>query len=207
MRLPKTMTGSPLAVLLLAAPALAGCLGAGAPSASDPTPSEEVPLVGEVRRLAWEGHLLAGAAYEVPGHIEETSGPLRPAWSMSFQLHVEQPPEAMEVTLAWTAPLARLVLMVTEPFDRDHATWYETPPTDQSPVCVSVPASALRAGVWRVMAHSEAAVDAALSFEVAMTGGAATAVDEPSHAPAADFPLLVTEAETPAPPPCTGAAG
>jgi len=148
----------------------------------------------------------AGAAMEVPGHIEETSGAFRPVWSMSFQLHVGEAPGVMEVTLAWAAPAARLILMVTAPFDQDAPTWYESPATDQSPICFAIPPDTLRPGAWRITAHSKVAVDAARSFEVAMRGGNGTIMDEPSHAPATAFPFIVAEAETPTLLPCEAAS-
>lgn len=200
----------PLAAVVLVGPlALAGCVGTDtrgeeniAPTgAADRGPSD----AAETALLAWDGYIRAGAAYEVPGHIEETSGTFRPVWSMSFQLHVEGAPEAMEVTLSWTAPLARLLLMVTEPFDRDTPAWYESPATDRSPICFGIPPDALRPGVWRVMAHSEVAVDAVLAFGIAMTEGAAEVVDEPSDAPAPEFPFIVLEAQTPPPLSCAAA--
>lgn len=197
------------AVLLVGQFALVGCLGA------DPRGEEQLEPAGapdwgpagaaDTALLTWKGYIRAGAAYEVPGHIEETSGTVRPVWSMSFQLHVAKAPEAMNVTLSWTSPIARLLLMVTEPFDRDAPAWYESPATDRSPICFGIPTGALRPGVWRVMAHSEVAVDVALSFEVAMAGGEARIVDEPSHAPASEFPFIVLEAQTPPPLSCAAA--
>lgn len=198
---------SPLSVVLLvAALANTGCIGIDdsgerdAAVAADAT--EGPPPTPEPSLLTWQGYLRAGAAYEVPGHVEETSGAFRPLWSMSFQLHIEDAPQKMEVALSWTAPAARLVLMVTEPFDGDAPTWYESSATDRSPVCLGVPTDALRPGVWRIMAHSQVAVNAALSFDVALTGGNATVVDQPSHAPASEFPLILAEANTPDPLAC-----
>lgn len=192
---------------ILATSLFAGCVAVDEQEGTVPDAQHGAPApAGEsdATRLMWTGYLHAGAAFEVPGHVEETSHAFRPVWSMSFQVHVEEAPRAMEVTLSWTAAVARLVLMVTEPFDEDAPTWYESPATDSSPVCFGVPTDALRPGVWRIMAHSQVAVDAALSFDVALAGGNATVVDEPSHAPAAEFPFIIAEANTPQPLPCMG---
>lgn len=183
----------------------AGCVGSPA-TPEGPVDTASVPIDAPAPALlTWEGYMRVGAAYDVPAHWEETSGPLRPVWSKGFELHVQEAPQAMEVTLSWTAPFARLLLMVTEPHDDEPLAVYESPATDQSPICFGIPTDALRPGVWKVMAHSELAVEAALSFEVALTAGAAAIVDEPAHVPASQFPLIVVTMQTPEPLPCASA--
>lgn len=165
--------------------------------------------------LTWQGYMRAGAALELPAHWEETSGALRPVWSKGFEMQVEGSPASMEVTLSWTAPLARLFLMVTKP-DASPMVVYCAPracdpsagpsfATDQSPICLAIPAGLLGPGPWEVMAHSEVAVDADLTFEVALVGGTASIVEEAADVPVTEFPFILATMETPEALPCAAA--
>lgn len=191
-----------LSVSLVAA---AGCLEGADPSTSEnvdtasapPTAAADAPQdAGAVEPsdeptsptwtvAAWEGAMAVGVLYEIPNHLDETAGPTGAVWSPSFHYEVAEAPQDLEVQLDWTAAAAQMQFMIVVPGNETAGeTTLETEFAATGPLCLKVPADLVRAGSYGIMAHSQFAVDARLTFTVASLGGAGALVDQTHSAPA-----------------------
>ncbi|MGQ0535810.1 MAG: hypothetical protein ACT4PT_07040 [Methanobacteriota archaeon] len=178
-------------VLATAMWSTAGCLGDAGTAGDDGVPvSVAGALAGDAGAASWfdepwEGYFGVGAAYDIPAHLQETHGPMRAVWSPSFHYEVLDVPHALEVRLDWTAAASSIEFMVELPDDgsgKVSSVISESVP--EGPLCMRIPASHVTPGSYAIMAHSEYAVDAHLTFTVSTLGGGGRIVDEP-HAPSA----------------------
>lgn len=192
-------------VLSVSLVAAAGCLGGAEPLTSEnvdtaeaePTEAADAPQDAATTGpsavatsptwtvTGWEGAMVVGALYEIPSHFDETAGPTSAVWSPSFHYEVAEPPQDLEVQLDWTAATAQMQFMIVVPGNETAGeTTLETDFAATGPLCMKIPADLVRAGTYGIMAHSQFAVDARLTFTVAALGGAGTLVDHPHSAPA-----------------------
>ena len=194
---------------------MAGCAGLGEGPRNqgpDAAPDEAVAPASDVTELAWQGHLLVGAADEVPAHLDATEPLTHGAINKSFQFAVTEVPESFDVSVDWDAPAAWMMLMVTEPED-DRPLQVRTLPVspvlpgkhhyaNEGPLCMHLPKETMRTGTWMVMVHAAAAVDASLEFTITVRGGAAHIVDEPAALSGPDLAEAAATQKNPIPTPC-----
>lgn len=158
---------------LLAALLLAGCVspngaveGASAPDASAAAGALPAPQVFD-----WSGHVVASEV-ELPTHFRPTEDVMWPYFQEGVLLHVEEVPQAMEVSLDWTGDGAFMIMLHSHKADGtnvyvEHITEQDV----QQPKCIRVPTADLTEGHWQVMVHSNGAHDADFTLHVALAGG------------------------------------
>ncbi|MGQ0534710.1 MAG: hypothetical protein ACT4PT_01410 [Methanobacteriota archaeon] len=196
-------------IALLIAP-FAGCLGSepeeGLQASTLPGASGLVAPTVLVRT----GHVLVGVAHDIPAHLAETGGLLRPFVDTTFYVEIADVPTAFQVEAEWDTAFGMFQLMVVEPMDGDHPEVYEFELAGtgapayarESPVCIGVPPEELRPGRWAVMLHSGATVDAEITFTVTGVGGSVALVEEPVRLTAAEFLQAVQTREVKEPADC-----
>ncbi len=194
---------------------MAGCVGQGEEvrvEGADASLDEVDVAPYSVAELGWQGRLVLGAADEIPAHMDETEPLTHSAMNKSFQVEVSEVPESVDVRVDWDSPAAWIMLMVVEP-EGQGPLQVRTVPVNpvvpgkhyyasEGPLCIHLPTETMQTGMWMVMVHSAAAVDATLDFTVTVRGGAARIVDEPSTLSGPDLVEAAATQKNPAPTPC-----
>lgn len=188
----------PLLVLILAllaaAVAASGCIRAPAEPLQQ-TDATAPPAAGgampEPQVLTWDGHITA-SPLGMLAHSRDTEATAAPVQSEGFVLDVAEPPQVLEVRLAWPGPGSALV-MVSTPHVDGKGEEYFTAMSEDAEQCLAIPPEGIIAGAWSVMIHTEGAVDADYTFSVTTVGGAASIREGEPHSSAE--PAETTEAE------------
>jgi hypothetical protein len=119
----------------------------------------------------WSGHVIA-SELEGPTHFRPTEDALWPAFQEGVMFHVEEIPEAMEVSLDWTGGGSFMIMLHSHKAGGTNAyVEHITKLDDQNPKCLRVPTADLAEGHWQVMVHSEGARNADFTLHVALAGG------------------------------------
>ncbi|HUR68658.1 MAG TPA: hypothetical protein VM370_05375 [Candidatus Thermoplasmatota archaeon] len=167
-------------LLALAALVAAGCV---TPAASDDVAPAGASLSGapvpEV--FDWTGHVVA-SEIEGPTHFRPTEDALWPVFQEGIMFHVEEVPQAMEVSLDWTGDGEFMIMLHSHKADGTN-TYVEhiTELDATNPKCLRVPTADLTEGHWQVMVHSEGAKNADFNLHVALFGGAGMIDMEERH--------------------------
>lgn len=119
----------------------------------------------------WSGHVVVS---EVEGytHFRPYEDVLWPVWQEGVLFHVEEIPQAMEVSLDWTGEGSFMIMLHSHKAGGTN-TYVEhiTEMDDQNPKCLRVPTADLAEGHWQVMIHSEGARNTDFTLHVALAGG------------------------------------
>lgn len=182
---------------------LSGCLGDTTDPTVDGTGASrgaafETP--SEPLRQVFEGHLLVGAAFELPAHFTPTDELVRPIWSTGFVVEITEAPEILEIRVDWTTSgPTDLMLMAHGPHGAERPEekgWSEYTTHEASepvfatvgPLCMRIPAADVEQDLvsaaehgshpyWYPMVHSHVGADVDLTFTVTSVGGAVAIPD------------------------------
>ena len=157
-------------ILVLVAPLAAGCIGASEPAqesvaAAAPAAALTAPLEApHVETAIWRGHVLLGAAADIPAHWDPPERHLKKLMNEGFSVHIGENVTALEFRLEWEgAPGSRLLFMSHSPHDQGvRMREYQTSSfgSEAREQCFRIPAADLAeipAGHWHPMFHPEPA--------------------------------------------------
>ena len=169
----------------------AGCIGAASPGEDPPEAAGELARPDAPPTVtSWDGHILAGAAYDLPGHFAETEELVEPVMRSGAALMFDEAPTLLEVELTWTgAPGTQVMLMVGPPTHTEEEGGNMATPFSAEPVhCIRVPSDALAAGHWSAMIHTLAGADVSFTITARSLGGEPMWHDTHGHTVAAFRP-------------------
>ena len=180
--------------MLLAAVLFAGCLspGSAVEEASAGDASAAAEAWPEPQVFDWSGHVVAS---ELEGftHWRPYEDVLWPVFQEGVLFHVEELPQAMEVSLDWTGGGSFLIMLHSHKADGTN-TYVEhiTALDEQNPKCIRVPTADLTEGHWQVMVHSQDARNVDFTLHVALAGGkgALDLEERHGHWPQDGFPPI-----------------
>jgi hypothetical protein len=163
------------ALAFLVALLLAGCVGAPDAAIEQASADDAGAMDAawpEPEIFDWTGHVVA-SEIEGPTHQRPTEDLLWPAFQEGILFHVEDVPEAMEVSLDWTGAGSFMIMLHSHKADGTNAyVEHVTELDDQNPKCLRVPTADLAEGHWQVMVHSDGAQDVDFNLHIGLVGGA-----------------------------------
>ena len=172
------------AVLLTLALLSAGCVAGPEPideAAATDAAAGASASDAELSVFDWTGHVIA-SEIEGPTHQRPSEDVLWPVFQEGIMFHVQEIPEAMEVSLDWTGAGEFMIMLHSHKAEGTN-TYVEhiTELDDVNPKCLRVPAVDITEGHWQVMVHSNGAQDVDFNLHVALLGGAGAIDLEERH--------------------------